>query len=181
MEKKIGKITYVEIDETRIKTVIDIYYHWKTLDTEIRTLSGSRGVNFPSELSEPIVAYALGYYVNKKDSGDAVDLTNPKKIKKIEIKGSGSNSKDLSSFSPKEEYDELIFAKVDKVNDKVNIYKTGMSSKDIQKIKVNKSKTLKQHQKEGKRPRFSIEEKIIGPKKLKPFAVFDIRNKKVTT
>lgn len=60
--EKIGTLDLVKVDKARITKVIEIYYHWKDLNTEIQTFSGSRGINFPSELSEYMVAYVLGIH-----------------------------------------------------------------------------------------------------------------------
>lgn len=70
--EKIKEMDLVSVDNARIKQVIDTYFHWKQLDAEIKTLSGTRGINFPSELSEYMACYALGLLVNKEgSSGDA--------------------------------------------------------------------------------------------------------------
>lgn len=84
----------ITVDEHRIQTTIDVYFQWKTLDIMLSTLS-TRGINFPSEISENIVCYTCGYFLNKGSSGDAID---PNGNRIIEIKGSSSTGP--SSFSP---------------------------------------------------------------------------------
>lgn len=178
--KKIEDMDLVAVDAARIKEVIRIYFHWKTLDTEIKTLSSSRGINFPSEISEYMTCYVLGYYINKSSGGDAIDLTNPEKHRIIEIKGSSAEKQSApNSFSPNENYDELIFSRLDKDNDILKIYCTGMSSEDIKKIKVNKNETVEDQQKQGRRPRFSIMDKLIEPNDLKPNYIFHIIEKEI--
>lgn len=177
--KRIEKMDLVVVDAARINKVIDIYFHWKQLDAEIRTFSGTRGINFPSELSEYMVCYALNFMLNKASGGDAVDFSSkPPKI--IEIKASGADDKgDLSSFSPEEDFDDLIFARLDKRDDQLKIYRLKMSSKDLKHIKVNKKQTFEDQQKQGRRPRFCIQKTIIDANHLEPDVILDIRNKRI--
>ena len=93
---KIKDYDLITVDEHRIQTTIDVYFQWKTLDIMLSTLS-TRGINFPSEISENIVCYTCGYFLNKGSAGDAID---PNGNRIIEIKGSSSTGP--SSFSPRE-------------------------------------------------------------------------------
>jgi hypothetical protein len=174
--RKIENVNYVEVDALMIKNAIRIYQHWKQLDGELRAIS-TRGINFPSELSELFACYILGFHLNKGSGGDAYDYKNDRII---EMKGSGSEKDDLSSFSPSETFDELIFIKVNKDEDKVYVWCTGVDSDELKKIKVNSRETVEDHQKVGKRPRFSVEKQIIREKGLKPNYEFDILEKKIT-
>lgn len=118
---KIKDYDLITVDEHRIQTTIDVYFQWKTLDIMLSTLS-TRGINFPSEISENIVCYTCGYFLNKGSSGDAID---PNGNRIIEIKGSSSTGP--SSFSPSERFDELVFVKLNKQNDTLLIYLTGIN------------------------------------------------------
>lgn len=177
--ESIEKMDLVVVDAARIKTVIDVYFHWKQLDAEIRTISGTRGINFPSELSEYMVCYALKLQLNKASGGDAVDFKcDPPQI--IEIKATSvADGDDLSSFSPQEQFDDLIFARLEKQDDKLLIYRLGINSEDLKNIKVNKTQSVKDQQLQGRRPRFSVYHKIVKEKGLEPDVVFDIRNRKI--
>lgn len=179
--EKVEKMELVKVDSQRIKTVIDTYYHWKQLDAEIKTLSGTRGINFPSELSEYMACYALDLYVNKDGSnGDAVDMTDESHPLIIEIKGSSADETSApNSFSPSEHFDDLVFARLEKYDDLLKIYRLGISSEDLKKIQVNKTQTVEDQQKQGRRPRFSIQDKIVDARGLEPDAVFYIREKKI--
>ena len=176
MKRKIETINFIKIDAQRITQTCRIYSHWKQLDAEIRTLS-TRGVNFPGELSENFACYALGYLLNKGKGGDAYD---PKTDKIIEMKGTGADTDDLSSFSPSEEFDELVFVKLNKKEDCIYIYETGVDSEDLKHILVNRKETVGDQQKVGKRPRFSVYKKIIEPNNIKPSVKFDIISKEIT-
>jgi Bsp6I restriction endonuclease. len=174
--KKIEQMNLIKIDALRIKTTIDIYFEWKQLDAKVRTLS-TRGLNFPSELSENFACYALEYMLNKGKGGDAYD---PKTNKIVEMKASSSEKDSApSSFSPKEEFDELVFIKLNREEDAVYIYLTGYSSEDIKKIEVNKNETLGEQQDKRRRPRFSIMDKIIKPEELTPNVKFNMRDRVV--
>lgn len=179
--ERIKRMKLVDVDEARIKTVIDIYFHWKELDAEIKTLSGTRGINFPSELSEYMACYALNLKLNKEPSeGDAVDESDPKNKLIIEIKGCSAESDTApNSFSPSENFDDLVFVRLIKKDDKLKIYRTGINSDKLKKIKVNDTQTLGDQQKEKRRPRFSIQNKIIDELRLEPDAIFYIREKRI--
>lgn len=175
---RIGKVadpSYIDIDNLTLSNALRIYQHWKQLDAEVKAIS-TRGINFPSELSEIFVCYALGLLWKKKGGGDAIE---PNENRIIEIKGSGSYRDDLSTFSPSENFDELIFAKVKKDDDIILIWQTGINSNDLSKIKVNKKQTVGDQQKEGKRPRFSVEKEIIRANELEPDYKFDLIAKTV--
>lgn len=174
--KKIEEITYIRVDTHRIRLTCDIYFHWKQLDTELRTIS-TRGCNFPCELSENVVCYVLDYYLNKSGGGDCYDY---KKGRIIEVKGSSSDkTDDLSSFSPQEEFDDLIFCKVNKDEDCVYIYDTNISSETLKDIQISKTQTVGDQQKEKRRPRFSVYKQIIIPNKIRPLVKFSFRDREI--
>lgn len=178
--ERISNVDLVAVDPHRINNAIDIYYHWKDLDREIKTFSGKRGLNFPSEISEFMAAYALGLYVNQGSGGDAYDMTDPNHPLKIEIKGSSSEQTTApNSFSPSEDYDELVFARLEKRDDVLKIYRLGLSSKDISKIQVNRKETVADQQRAGKRPRFSIYNMIVKPNGLEPDVIFNLRTRQI--
>ena len=179
--EKVEKMDLVKVDSQRIKTVIDTYYHWKQLDAEIKTLSGTRGINFPSELSEYMACYALDLMVNKEGSnGDAVDMSDPQNPLIIEIKGSSADETSApNSFSPSEHFDDLVFVRLEKYDDLLKIYRLGINSEELKKIKVSKTQTVEDQQKQGRRPRFSIQDKIVKEQGLEPDAIFYIREKKI--
>jgi len=124
--ENIKAMDLVSVDNARIKQVIDTYFHWKQLDAEIKTLSGTRGINFPSELSEYMACYALDLLVNKEGSnGDAVDMSDPDHPLVIEIKGSSAEQTSApNSFSPSEHFDDLVYVRLEKYDDLLKIYRT---------------------------------------------------------
>lgn len=175
MPRRVEDPGYVEINSIMINNAIRIYQHWKQLDAEVRTIS-TRGVNFPGELSELFACYVLGYKWKKKGGGDAFDEQNHRIV---EMKGSGSENDDLSSFSPSEEFDELVFVKADKNNDAIYIWFTGVDSEELKSIRVNRTQTVGDKQQEGNRPRFSIQKEIIRARGLTPDYKFDLLTREI--
>jgi hypothetical protein len=167
------KLDLVTVDKARFFDAIDMYFLWKELDQRIRS-SATRGVNFPETISEALACYALGFKWNKGTSGDAVD---GEKI--VEFKATSNWELDTTSFSPTEKFDKLYFLRLDKRNDELYIYDTGLDSVTLEKIKVNKVEKLSDQQKAGRRPRFSIINFIIKPNDINPIMKVIIREKKV--
>lgn len=163
----------VVVDKARFLDAVDMYFLWKELDQRIRS-SATRGINFPETISEALACYALDFKWNKGSGGDAIDGD-----KIVEFKATSNWNRDTTSFSPSEEFDYLYFLRLDKRNDNLYIYDTKLNSGKLKKIKVNKSETLEQQQRAGRRPRFSVINFIIEPQKLQPIMKVNIREKKV--
>ena len=121
-----------------------------------------------------MACYALGLQWNEGSGGYAI---NGDEI--VEFKATSNWGLDTSSFSPSEKFDKLYFLRLDKKNDELYIYDTGMNADELKKIKVNKNETFAQQQASGRRPRFSIINFIIEPKELTAIAKVDIRSKKI--
>lgn len=163
----------VKVDKARFYDAVEMYFLWKELDQRIRT-SATRGINFPETISEALACYALGFTWNKGTGGDAVDGNRI-----IEFKACSNWDLDTTSFSPSEEFDRLYFLRLDKRNDVLYIYDTGLDSDGLKQIKVNKTETLEDQQKSGRRPRFSVINFIIKPNGIEPVKKVLIREKKV--
>ena len=163
---KIKDYDLITVDEHRIQTTIDVYFQWKTLDIMLSTLS-TRGINFPSEISENIVCYICGYWLNKGSAGDAID---PNGNRIIEIKGSSSTGP--SSFSPSERFDELVFVKLNKQNDTLLIYLTGINNISLGNIYVNATETVLNAMEYGNIPQNRERIYIVGFRTKKVFEKF---------
>lgn len=165
----------VEVDTARFNDAIEMYFLWKELDTRIRS-AATRGINFPETISEALCCYVLDLKWNKGSGGDAVDtVTN----RIIEMKATSNWDRDTTSFSPSEQFDDLLFLRLDKRNDELYIYDTGMNSDKLKEMKVNKTQTLRQQQEAGRRPRFSVINFIIEPNNCQPIAKLNLRTLKI--
>lgn len=167
---------FIVIDKSRFKDAVKAYWLWKELNALIKN-SHNRGINFPETISETLACYALGYELNRGSGGDA---RNPLTGEIVEIKATSNWDRDTSSFSPREEFDSLLFVRLNQREDSIYIYDLGFNSEELKKIQVNKTETLEDQQKQGRRPRFSIIKQIIDEKGLNPSCLIDIRKEKVS-
>jgi hypothetical protein len=147
-----------------------IYCAWRYLNEVSKSL-GCRGVNIPEGLSETVFCRAMGSArIIEKPANfpGSYDAYNIKRKKRQEVK-STSIKNDLTSFSPLTRCDELYF--VDFYCDgtfdgSFKIYKLDIPS--VMKMKINKSQTFEDQQNQGRRPRFSVRNKLIKEQGLQP-------------
>jgi hypothetical protein len=165
------RLNLVTVDDARFNDAVEQYFLWKELDASVRT-SATRGVNFPETISEALCCYVMGLHWNKGSGGDAVDVESGMLI---EMKATSNWDSDTTSFSPEETFDNLLFLRLNKRNDMLYIYDTGINSDTIKNIKVNKTETLEDQQLAGRRPRFSVIKTIIEPLCLEPVAELNLR------
>ena len=163
----------VTVDKARFYDAIEMYFLWKELDQRIRS-SATRGVNFPETISEALACYALGFQWNKGSGGDAIYGDQI-----IEFKATSNWESDTTSFSPSENFDKLYFLRLNKRQDELFIYDTGINSNQLKSIMVNQNETFGEQQAVGRRPRFSVINSIIIPYGIMPVAKVDIRQKKI--
>jgi len=159
--------TYEKGDGQRIK---NLYNLWNTLNRAIKAIS-TRGINLPEAISEN--AFCLFFpgcirVIKLKKGKCSYDVLNTQNGSRIQIKAS-SIEKDLSTFGPRSEWDELFFLDFSAGDGSFKAYK--IEADWIYKHKVNKKQTFEDQQKQGKRPRFSIVENIIKIKNLKPVKI----------
>ncbi len=157
-------------DRTLLK---NLYSDWKKLNDRLKSIS-TRGINLPETISEN--AFALFFpncmrVVKLKGMKCSFDCLNVKTGSRIQIKAT-SIGKDLISFGPHSEWDELFFLDFSKGDGSFKAYK--IEADWIYKHQVNKTQTFEQQQAEKRRPRFSIIEQIIKPRGLKPVAMFKL-------
>lgn len=120
-----------------------------------------RNVNFPSEISENIVKFAMfnkyGVMPNwNTRTGDLIiDKFGINKC--IEIKAFSSTGP--SSFGPTEKWDWIYFVDARNVaNNKFVVYELKLSNKSVQwqNLKINRSETYHDQCQDGKRPRLEF-------------------------
>ncbi len=147
----------------------DIYFRWKKLNEDIKKES-TRGINLPEFISEN--AFCLFFssvrVVKLKKGKCSYDCIDLKTGKRQQIKASSVKS-DLTSFGPCSEWDELFFLDFSKGDGSFQVFK--IDADLIYKHKVNKNQTFEEQQGQARRPRFSIIDRIIIPKGIKPIKV----------
>ena len=159
--------TFEPLDRWKLKR---LYFRWKKLNDSIKIIS-TRGINLPEAISEN--AFCLFFpecirVVKLKQGKCSFDVLNRKTGSRIQIKAS-SIDEDLTSFGPRSEWDELFFLDFSSGNGSFKVYKIEKSW--IYEYKVNKNQTFAEQQIESRRPRFSITENIIRPRRLKPIKI----------
>lgn len=160
---------FVKSDGKKWKELFDI---WKKLKTGLRDYQ-SREPNLPEGISE--VAFCLWSGSSRFISASGAlntsfDTFNTKTGRAEQVKASSVKS-DLTSFGPESKWDDIYFLDFyneGKLDGTFNVYL--IPTKLIYGMKVNKNQTFIQQQIQKRRPRFSIVEKIIIEKSLKPKA-----------
>jgi hypothetical protein len=155
-------------DGKEFKRLFDL---WKELNVGLKKYG--RGVNIPEVISEGMFCIFSGSvrYVKKiKGVGKvSFDTISTDTSRREQIKATSINN-DLTSFGPKTEWDDLYFIdfyKDGKLDGTFDVYL--IPNNLIYSNKVNKGQTMKQQQKERRRPRMSLKE-IIVKNKIKPVA-----------
>ena len=163
------------IDNARLNAACEAYFIWKDLDTYVKSVD-TRGINIPDVISEPIACYCLGYLWNRgKESGDATDPSG----RKIEFKATSRWEGDLSSFGPKCQFDDLIFLRFNLRQNKMYIYDLRMNSEVFGTYPANKTQTIEEQKRQGRRPHVSLYSLFIEPENVQPDIIFDIRRMQI--
>ncbi len=159
---------------SKVKVLHNAYWQW---DSALRATPWSRrGANIPEALTEAIVCLCTQSELIISGSGDI--LLPSGSIG--EVKASSKSTGDLSSFSPSETWDSLFFV-IAKPNDQhdYHVYDTGMDREQIGKIKVSRTETFDQQAASGRRPRFSVIEKVLIANLLEPKWKVNIENQTI--
>lgn len=172
--KKKAKVDLVKIDDARISDVCDAYFKWKDLNNSLKNYC-SRGLNFPETISEPMGCYVLDLLWNKGSGGDAQTPEG----QKVEMKATSNFDRDLTSFGPKCDFDDLVFLRLDYDNNKLYVYDTGLNAEDLKELPANSKETVGEQQRQKRRPHISVIDTIIEAKEIEPTAIFNIRKAEV--
>ena len=179
MKKELHTITLPEgrfsteliiLEQSDRPNLFKLYNLWREL-SRLSTEFKGRSINLPEALSEGAfalemnVARVVGSIPGANSSFDCYSLANKKRI---QVKAC-SVLPDLTSFGPDSQWDELYFCdffKSGRWDGSFDIYL--INNDDIYDHKVNASQTLREQQKQGRRPRFSIYKDIVTRKKMRP-------------
>jgi len=167
-EKVEAKVTLLEKGDKEL--LRKLYSDWKNLNDRLKQIS-TRGINLPETISENAFCLFFKDYVRVvklKKGKCSYDCINTKTGEKVQIKAS-SVSSDLTSFGPRSEWDSLYFLDFSKGDGSFKVYR--IEKEWIYSHKVNRDQTFKEQQEQGKRPRFSITDNIVKPRRLKPIKI----------
>ncbi len=152
----------------------DIFKKWMQINKQLKFLGG-RNLNVPDVFSEAL--FCIFYNaVRTNATAHSYDCVMRKTGAGVQVK-SASIPNDCTSFGPRSTWDLLYFADFapngypDGI---VNFYK--IDGADVYDLVINASKgeTFRDQQEQGRRPRFSIQNAIIKPKRLAPEITVDL-------
>ena len=157
-------------DKNDLPLLTQIYQKWIDLSDSLQAIGGRR-INLPEALSEAIFcinfnAGRLNEAISKANT--SFDCYQINTQKRIQVKAC-SVIYDLTSFGPNSVWDDLYFVHFypnEKYDGSYSIYK--IENDLIYDHKVNSSQTMREQQKQNRRPRFSIIKEIILPNNIKP-------------
>jgi len=167
---------FIFFDNNDKEILKSMFEAWVLLSQESLIIGSTRTPNFPEALSEAIFSLEMGFARSTapiSGTSSSFDNYDFKNHKRIQLKAA-SNRTTPSSFGPRSVYDEIYFFYMRSIAEnrsprsfegKYEIYK--LDEEIIPKIKVNRHQTVHDQQTQGKRPRFSIPEKILDPFNLK--------------
>lgn len=164
------------VEKSDAKYLLNMYNLWNELSENL-TEYGCRRINFP-EISELIFCLVYDCWRTNNISGiehSSFDCYNPKTNARIQIKAT-SVKKDLTSFGPKSIWDELYFMNFypnECYDGSFEVYL--IPSDAVYNYKINENQTFRDQQKEGRRPRLSIN-KLIKSLDLNPIGKFNLND-----
>ena len=110
----------------------------------------------------------------KADTGDICSLDENEKVE-VKASGMGFNRNDCSSFGPKDFFDKLIFVDIDLALSKARVFDCNITYSEIQFLQITKKDTFGDQAKQGRRPRFSIKQKMQDRMILLKEYAFEVR------
>ena len=152
----------------------EIFRKWTDINSDLKSLGG-RNLNVPDVFSEAIYCIVFNA-VRTNGTAHSYDAVDKSTGEGIQVK-SASIANDCTSFGPTSTWDRLIFADfapTGKVDGKIWFYE--IDSEDVYGMVLNerKGETFADLQAQGRRPRFSIKNKIIKEKGLSPIKKIDL-------
>ena len=163
-------ITGDAFDENDFKKLKEIFKKWLDINADLKSLKG-RNLNVPDVFSEALFCLAFdAVRTNDAKGAHSYDCVIKSTGEGVQVK-SASIPNDCTSFGPTSTWDLLYYADF-APNGYVdgNVYFYEIDSDDIYGLVLNqkKNETFADQQAQGRRPRFSIQSKIIKEKNLKP-------------
>lgn len=153
-----------------------IFKEWLQINAKLKSLGG-RNLNVPDVFSEAL--FCLAYdAVRTNATAHSYDCVMRATGQGVQVK-SASIPNDCTSFGPRSTWDLLYFADFAPngyVDGMVKFYR--IEDDDVYNLILNskKNETFRDQQEQGRRPRFSMQNAIIKPKKLIPERTIDLNN-----
>lgn len=164
------KVKIQIFEEADRKKLFSLYIDWRDLSSRLLDLH-SRAVNIPEGISEGAFCLemnAVRIFEDIPGAKSSFDCYFLEKKERIQVKAC-SIEEDLTTFGPSSVWDKLYF---------LDFYRKGewdgtfdiylIENEDIYRRSVNKKQTFEDQQEQIRRPRFSIQKKIIKNKNLTP-------------
>jgi DNA (cytosine-5)-methyltransferase 1 len=172
-------------NDKKIATQLKNYHKKFVTLNKSATSIGGRNMNISEAFTEGLVCYMTNAFkIHKITTSKTKNKTNEKKIsgsmdcydfddnKTVQIKAS-IMKEDCSSFGPHSQFDKLMYLDFSDCK-AFKIYKIEKECIDDIIVSKEKKETFKDQQKQGRRPRFSIQKEIIKKNMLKPIFTGDI-------
>lgn len=155
-------------DYEDFRKIQQIFRRWLSMNSLLNSLNG-RKVNVPDVLSEALFCMAFDA-VRTNNTAHSYDCVLRETGEGVQIK-SASIENDCTSFGPKSTWDLLYFANFvpnGRIDGQVDFYE--IEDDFVYSLILNKEKneTFHMQQMQGRRPRFSIQNRIIKEKDLSP-------------
>lgn len=152
------------------------YFAWKGIN-ETNLRFGVRRLNLPELVSEGLACAVFGWVRTnasniaglESSSCDAIDITNGETIQVKACSTIATANPGPTSFGPTTQFDKLLFMHFDCETDKVYFY---YFDDDYTQLPVNRTQTIADQQREGRRPRVTMLN-AIRAKGIEPFKIFD--------
>jgi len=178
LKKYIGKIlilgkkheaVLLRIEKKDRTAIRKLYSSWLVLKKGLKNFE-SRAPNLPEGVSESAFSLAFNCprVLQVRGSSGSFDCYNPKTHRRLQIKATTIEN-DLTSFGPDSVWDDLFFLdfyRKGRFDGKFDVYK--IPNRLIYNHKINRTQTFRQQQRQGRRPRFGIKEKIIRRYNISP-------------
>lgn len=161
----------VDVNHDLYRKYLNIYSLWKQLNRNLLDIN-ARKANFPTEVSEGVIAYNYDNFTLLKNAN--ADIFDYDKQHYIEVKTTSNFDRDLSSFSPNANFDNLYFGRLDFYTDNLYVYNLKSSIEAIKTVAVNGAQSFAAQQNQQRRPRFSVINQIVEPNNLREEIIIDM-------
>ena len=174
-------VTYIEFEEEDRILFLELYNAWQKASKLSVELKG-RKFNLPESLSEGLFSLEMGVgrVLNCSNNGvnSSWDCIDPKTTTRIQVKAC-SVLPDLTSFGPRSVWDKLYFCDFSRLDGTFTIYLIPNDYVYDRVVSTEKGKkeTMRDQQKQGRRPRMKIID-IINEKKLTPVKIGSVHKLK---